>query len=365
LEQPGADFGFLLIRRQRSSVTHDVGSGPVIPLVSILMPVRNAAPTLAACLESIRRQRGPSWECVIVDDGSSDGSAACLARAAALDPRFRVLSQPASGIVAALSLGLEACRGAHVARMDADDLMLSRRLEQQSRALDADPSLAGVGCHVRLFPRARQFSGRRPYERWLNSLASPSDVARDAFVECPLAHPSLMLRRSLLARYGYRDLGWPEDYDLVLRLLGDRHRLGVVPERLLCWREGASRLSRTSDTYRVERFTACKAHFLARGLLAHGDDYVLWGYGDTGRALARALTHHGKRPRAIIELHPGRLGQLIMGAPVLPPAELPGLMQEGRSPIVASVARAGPRSQVRAALDAMGFRELEDYVCAA
>jgi glycosyltransferase involved in cell wall biosynthesis len=337
----------------------------VTPAVSILMPVRNAERTLPACLESIRRQRGPSWECVAVDDGSSDASAACLARAAALDARFRVLSQPPSGIVAALSLGLAACRGAYVARMDADDLMRSQRLEQQARALDADPSLAGVGCHVRLIPRARESSGRREYERWLNSLASASDVARDAFVECPLAHPSLMLRRPLLEGYGYRDLGWPEDYDLVLRLLAGGHRLGVVPARLLCWRDGAGRLSRTSECYRIERFTACKAHFLAHGLLARGDEYVLWGYGDTGRALARALAPHGKRPRAIIEVHPGRLGQRILGAPVLAPGELPLLMRERRSPIVASVARPGPRSQVRAALDGFGFVELVDYVCAA
>jgi glycosyltransferase involved in cell wall biosynthesis len=329
------------------------------------MPVRNAEHTLPACLESIRRQHGPSWECVVVDDGSSDGSAGCLKHAAALDPRFRVLSLPPSGIVAALAHGLSACRGAYVARMDADDLMRSRRLERQTSALDAQPSLSGVGCHVRLFPRRREAPGRRDYERWLNSLVTAHDVARDAFVECPIAHPTLMLRRAVLERYGYRDQGWPEDYDLVLRLLADGHHLGVVPERLLGWRDGDTRLSRTSDTYRIERFTACKAHFLAQGLLARADEYVLWGYGDTGRSLARALATHAKRPRAIIEVHPGRIGQRILGAPVLAPAALPALMHERRSPIVASVARAGPRREVRAALDALGFVELDDYVCAA
>ncbi|HTV22593.1 MAG TPA: glycosyltransferase [Polyangiaceae bacterium] len=335
------------------------------PAVSILMPVRDAERTLPACLESIRRQRGPSWECVAVDDGSHDGSAACLAHAALRDPRFRVLSQAPSGIVAALEHGLSECRGEYVARMDADDLMRSTRLVRQASALDADPTLAGVGCHVRLFPRTGAFAGRREYERWLNSLESADDVARDAFVECPIAHPSLMLRRSLFERYGYRDAGWPEDYDLVLRLLAGGQRLAVVPERLLCWRDGESRLSRTSDTYRIERFIACKAHFLAQGLLSRSDDYILWGYGDTGRTLARALALHGKRPSAIIELHPGRLGQRILGAPVLEPAALPGLMRERRRPIVASVARPGPRGAVRAALAGFGFVELEDFVCAA
>jgi glycosyltransferase involved in cell wall biosynthesis len=338
------------------------------------MPVRNARASLASCLESIRRQRGPSWECVAVDDGSDDGSAECLGRVATADARFRVLSQPPEGIVPALMRGLGACRGRYVARMDADDLMLARRLERQARALDSEPSLAGVGCHVRIFPRLNpqrpgrdvRHAGRREYEAWLNSMRSAADVTRDAFIECPLAHPSWMLKRSVFERYGYRDAGWPEDYDLLLRLIGDGHRLGVVPERLLCWRDGESRLSRTSGTYSIERFTACKAHFLAHGFLrATGDHYLLWGYGNTGRSLAKALLEYGKRPAGIVEVHPGRLGQRIQGARVLGPPELPAFMRARRLPIIASVARRGPRREVRAALASLGYVELEDYVCAA
>ncbi len=335
------------------------------PLVSILMPVRDAAATLPACLESMRRQRGPSWECVAVDDGSVDGSAVLLRDAAARDDRFRVFTQAASGIVAALERGLVECRGRYVARMDADDLMLARRLELQVAALEAAPALAGVGCHVRLFPRTRSFAGRRAYESWLNSLRDAADVARDAFVECPLAHPTLMLKAEVLERYHYRDAGWPEDYDLVLRILGDGLALGVVPQRLVCWRDAESRLSRTSDIYSLERFIACKAHFLARGFLRHVDRYILWGYGDTGRRLARALSLHDKRPLAIVEVHPRRIGQRILGVPVSSPAELPKAMGGQRVPIVVSVAHAGPRRDVRAALAALGYAELSDYVCAA
>jgi glycosyltransferase involved in cell wall biosynthesis len=337
----------------------------MVPLVSILMPVRDAAQTLPACLESIRRQHGPSWECVAVDDGSRDESAALLRAAASEDTRFRLLSQPAAGIVAALEHGLRVCRGVYVARMDADDLMLARRLQRQVEALEAAPALAGVGCHVRLFPRTRTHAGRRPYESWLNSLRDENDVARDAFVECPLAHPTLMLKADVLQRFGYRDAGWPEDYDLVLRLLAAGLPLGVVPERLLCWRDGQSRLSRTSDTYSIARFTACKAHFLARGFLLHGASYILWGYGDTGRSLARALAAEGKLPRAIVEVHPGRIGQRILGVPVLHPGALLAMNVEPRLPVVVSVARAGPRSLVRATLAALAYVEGVDYVCAA
>jgi cellulose synthase/poly-beta-1,6-N-acetylglucosamine synthase-like glycosyltransferase len=336
------------------------------PLISVLMPVRNAEATLALSLESIRRQRSVSWECIVVDDGSNDGSRACLERAARLDSRVRLLAQPARGIVAALNAGLAECRGRYVARMDADDVMRRDRLCAQAALLDADPSLVGVGCHVRIFPRAALQTGRLEYEAWLNSLCDAESVARDAFVECPLAHPSFMLRRDVLERHAYQDRGWPEDYDLILRLLAQGLRLGVAPRRLLAWRDGAERLSRTSANYALLAFTACKAHYLARGLLARHPQYVLWGYGKTGSSLARALDAEGKHPCAIVEKHPGRIGQTIRGARVISPDHLTRLTAPGVGlPIVVSVARAGPRAEVRRALRALGFQELRDYVCAA
>ena len=215
---------------------------------------------------------------------------------------------------------------------------------------------------MRLFPRRGMSSGLRSYETWLRSIRGAEDVAREAFIECPLSHPTLMLRRETLRRFGYRDLPWPEDYDLVLRLLAARERLGVVPERLLHWRDGGGRLSRSSARYSIAAFTQCKAYFLARGFLAASERYVLWGYGDTGKALAAALAERGKHPAAIIELHPGRLGQLIRGVRVLEPRALPGLP---RIPLLVSVAGITPRSEIRAALASMGFEETRDYLCCA
>jgi glycosyltransferase involved in cell wall biosynthesis len=336
------------------------------PLVSVLMPVHNAGPTLAQALGSLRRQTETSWECIAVDDGSSDGSPQCLEGAAREDPRINVLTRAHSGIVESLNAGLARCRGRYVARMDADDLMLRARLQLQVAALEVDSSLAGVGCHVRIFPRKELLGGRLEYEAWLNSINNPERLERDAFIECPLAHPSLMLRRAVLAEYGYRNQGWPEDYDLVLRLLVAGKRLGVVQRRLLCWRDGPNRLSRTSSDYAIERFTACKAHFLARTRLERSSRYVLWGYGKTGRALAKALAALGKHPSAIVEVHPGRVGQNIQGAPVIAPDELPAFARRHADHfIIASVARAAPRAEVRQALDGFGFVELRDYVCAA
>jgi len=332
------------------------------PRVSVLLPVRDADATLATALRSVARQRESRFECWIADDGSRDGSREVARRWAATDPRFRVLELPRRGLVATLTGGLAACRGPVVARMDADDVMHRDRLAAQLAALDAQPGLAAVGTHVRIFPRAELSQGLRNYESWLNAIDSPGRVRAEAFVECPVAHPTLAIRRAMLAKLGYRDPGWPEDYDLLLRLLATGAEIGMVPRRLLAWRDGPGRLSRRDPRYATARFTACKAAHLAAGLLGAADRYVLWGYGGTGRALHRALLAHGKRPSHIIELHPGRLGNTIHGSPVVPPEALRALP---RGPLVASVAGAAPRAKIRAALTELGYRETRDFVCAA
>ena len=107
---------------------------------------------------------------------------------------------------------------------------------------------------------------------------------------------------------------------------------------------------------------ACKAAFLADGFLGGGDDYVLWGYGGTGRALRRALAAHGKRPTLVVEVHPGRIGNRIAGAPVVAPE---GLADVPPRRLVASVAGAEARGLIRGFLTQLGWTEVRDYVVAA
>jgi glycosyltransferase involved in cell wall biosynthesis len=331
-------------------------------VVSVLLPAYDAVATLPACLASLRRQTEPRWECVLVDDGSGDGTGAVAEAAARADPRIRVVERPHGGIVAALTEGLAHCRAPLVARMDADDVMHRDRLASQCAALATDPSLAAVGCHVRFFPRRAMTDGLRDYERWLRAIDGPARVRADAFVECPIAHPTLVVRREVLAAHPYRDRGWPEDYDLVLRLLESGHAIGVVPRRLHAWRDAPGRLTRTHPAYAQERIVACKATFLAEGFLAGDARYVLWGYGGTGRALRRALATHGLRPTHVVEVHPGRLGNTIAGAPVIPPE---GLASLPRGRLVASVAGAEARGLIRGFLTGIGWEELRDFVVAA
>ncbi|MGE5783862.1 MAG: glycosyltransferase family 2 protein [Myxococcales bacterium] len=335
-----------------------------MPEVSVLLPVFNAASTLPVALESLRRQSLSDWECIACDDGSSDESLSILRQYASSDSRFKVVSASHQGLVATLNRGIAQCAGRFVARFDADDAMHRDRLKLQLGIMIQEPELAGVGCLVRIFPRARLPEGRRAYERWLNGLVDERLIRRDRFVECPLAHPTLFLKYDVLAKLQYRAMHWPEDYDFVLRLIGLGFRLATVPKRLLLWRDSPARLSRTAAEYALEQFTRCKAHFLAKDWIGEGQNYILWGYGRTGKQLARALAQLGKRPCAIVEVHPRRIGQRILDAPVVAASELSKL-EPRHEPIIVSVAGEAPRADARRFAEAQGLIEGRDYVCAA
>lgn len=92
------------------------------PLFSIIMPVYNAAETLCDAVGSITAQTCPDWELLLVDDGSTDASAALAERLAAADPRIRLLRQQNAGICAARNRGLDEAKGTYIGFCDDDDL---------------------------------------------------------------------------------------------------------------------------------------------------------------------------------------------------------------------------------------------------
>lgn len=92
-----------------------------LPLVSIIMPVYNTAAFLPMALDSIIAQTYSSWEAILVDDGSTDGSGEICDSYAARDPRFRVIHKSNAGVSAARNAGLDAARGEYIGFVDSDD----------------------------------------------------------------------------------------------------------------------------------------------------------------------------------------------------------------------------------------------------
>lgn len=332
------------------------------PAVSVLVPARDAAATLPAAVASIRAQTFADFELVLVDDGSRDQTFALAEALAASDRRIRVLRGPGEGIVGALNRGLAACRADLVARFDADDLMPRRRLACQVEALRAQPGLAGVGALVRCFPRRTMKDGLRRYEAWQNSLVTADEVRRERFVEAPLVHPSVTVRRAaLVALGGWRLVAWPEDWDLWLRALEAGLALAKVPQMLHLWRDGAGRLTRTDPRYAADGLGRARAHFLARGPLA-GRPALVWGAGPVGKALVRALDRERVRVLAFVDVDPRKIGQRVHGRPVVDAGALP---VEPGAVLLAAVGAVGARSAIRAEALARGYVEgLDFFACA-
>jgi glycosyltransferase involved in cell wall biosynthesis len=338
-------------------------NGP--PEISVLLPVHQAEETLESCLRSLTRQRGVELEIVAVDDGATDRSPAILRTWAERDPRIRVVSMAHRGLVAALNRGLEVCRGPLVARMDADDACHPDRLRLQCDALEAQPEVGVVSCRVQCVPRSRVAGGFLAFEVWVNGLMDHESMARERFVDVPVVHPSVVVRRPVLeAAGGWRDLGWAEDHDLWLRLFEGGVRFAKVPETLVFWRDRPSRLTRTGSAYRKESFLRLKAEFLARGPLAGALSVVVWGAGVTGRRLGRLLAAKGVAPQCFVDIDPAKIGRTVGGRPVVS-RDMLRVRRKAGTVVVVAVASRGARQLIRAELDTLGLVEGVDYWCAA
>ena len=341
-------------------------SATSVPRVSVLLPVYDAAPTLTQALASLWTQTFGDFEVVAVEDGSRDGSDRVLRREAGREPRLHPLYGPHAGLVPALNRGLQACRGQYVARMDADDVAHPQRLARQVELLEDAPEVSVASCLVETFPRDAVGEGFRIYEDWLNSLVTHADICRDIFIESPIPHPTAMVRRlELLQLEGYRDVGWPEDYDLWLRYRAAGKIFAKVPQVLLSWREHGGRLTHTDRRYSVENFLRAKAHFLSTGPL-RGRDVFVWGAGKTGRRLSKHLIREGTAPIAFIDINADKIGGTLRGAPVIGACDLRAQWDAAARPfLVVAVASRGARQLIRQTLADLGLTEVEDYLCAA
>ncbi len=332
------------------------------PPVSVLLPVRDAHTTIDAALDSVRAQTDPDLEVVVVDDGSSDGTSERLAAHAAQDARVRVLRRGGPGdLIAALELARRAARGAVLMRMDADDVCEPTRLARCRALLESDPRLGVVSCLVRSFPDDEVREGRRRYDAWLNALVDHEAMARERFVESPVAHPSVLLRADAVAAVGgYRDPGGPEDYDLWLRLFAAGQRFAKVPEVLLRWREGPLRTSRRDARYGPDGMSRVRAAALARELA--GRPAAIVGAGTAGRRLARHLLAAGARVSCFLEVDAKKVGRAPHGVPVL--AHQEGLRRRGDAVVVSAVNAWGARERVRELLLGEGLTEGVEFFLA-
>ena len=217
------------------------------------------------------------------------------------------------------------------------------------------------------FPHATTGEGLRIYLEWQNGLVEEEEIGREIFIESPITHPTAMFGRSDIAAVGgYEEHGWPEDYDLWLRLYVAGKVLAKVPEVLLSWRVHPHRLTYRDSRYSVENFLRAKAHYLIAGPLEGRDAVFVWGSGKTGRRLSKHLIRGGCTREAFIDISPKRIGSTLRQVSIIGPADLQDRWDRWNKPILLSaVASRGARQLIRDELRRHGLTEGEDFLCVA
>jgi hypothetical protein len=233
-----------------------------VPTVSVVMSVFNGERFLSEAVDSVLNQSFRDFEFIIIDDGSTDGTADILARYQKADPRVVVHHHPNKGQVPSLNTGCGLARGRYIARIDADDVALPERLERQVACLEQNPQVALLGSSI---------SNIDEMGRHLSTWPLPTgdkEIKERLFglQDIPFCHVTLVFRREAFrAVNGYRTAFAPaEDYDLWLRM-AERWQLANLPEPLIKVRRRAHSLSFTSARQQViSRLVAWSASAIRR-----------------------------------------------------------------------------------------------------
>lgn len=349
-------------------------------MISVLLPVRNAADTLPAALDSLLAQTHAEFEMLCLDDGSDDaasrfsdtlagpgrGTRAILEGYARRDRRIRLFFLPRGGIVQALNHGLRQARGSFIARMDADDVCHPQRLERQAAYLEGHPDIGLVACRAVFGGDPERAGGYKRHLDWTNTLLTHEQISLGRFRESPLVHPTVMFRAELAQRHGaYADGPFPEDYELWLRWLDAGVRMAKLPEVLYTWNDPPLRLSRTHPRYDINAFYRIKARYLARWLATNNPlhpDVLVMGAGRITRRRAEMLLRHGVKITAWADIDPRKVGKTVAGRAVIHRDDIP---PPGSQFILSYVAGHGAAEDIAAFLTAREHVHGRDFLLAA
>jgi len=261
-----------------------------VPLISVLMPVYNAERYVAQAIESVLNQTFGNFELLIVDDGSTDRSLKILQQYAAQDQRIQLSSRTNTGYVTALNQMLQAAQGEFIARMDADDIALPDRFEQQVYFLKDHPEVVCVGGWFQLIDHRGRF---------LTTLEIATDdqtIQQAALAgHGSICHPTAMIRRSAMLQIGGYDenLMPAEDVDLWLKL-GEVGQLANLSVPVLKYRLHSRSVSaQACALQRQQARKACELAWQRRNISGKFEADHLWRPGEDRQSRHRFMLQYG------------------------------------------------------------------------
>lgn len=202
------------------------------PLISVIMPVKNAGKFVGAAVESIIDQTYKNWEMIVVNDGSTDETGKILQKFSRKDKRITVITNKQSkGIGASLNLALTKAKGKYIARMDGDDISLPNRLTTQVAFLQKHSKIVAVGG------QAEMIDGEGEIFAYKHFPTDATKLREMIMWMVPIQHPVMMARGEVYKKCRYDEtFKTAEDVEMFMQLL-KYGELGNVPQVVYQYRK--------------------------------------------------------------------------------------------------------------------------------
>ena len=280
------------------------------PKISVILPFFNAEKTLERAIQSIASQNFKDFECILIDNNSTDSSRQIVIKFIDTDKRFKLISEKKQGVVYASNAGWKVCKGEYIARMDADDWSYPDRLQMQNDFLDQHSNYDAVATLVKHISHSKFTGGMARFVQWSNSIVTYKQIQNNRFIELPIVNPTAMWRRTIAQQHGmYLTGDFPEDYEMWLRWLDNGVKIKKLSRILLNWHDSDDRLTRTNSIYSDNSFYKIKTEYLAKWLKKHNPFHpkvAVWGASKISRRRARLLESHGIEICCYIDTKKGR-----------------------------------------------------------
>ena len=314
-----------------------------MPEVSVILPVFNGARTISRAVGSILDQSLEDIELIVLDDGSTDETAAIVE--SLTDSRLKLIRCGHRRVASAANAATTFASASFIARMDADDFAYPTRLERQLQLIHQQ-ALDVVGCQVRILDESRQVvPSMRRYERWINQETIDRDqISALRFVEFPLVNPTILAKRNYF-ELEFRHGEFPEDYDLMLRAAEQGLRFGKVAEVLLDWIDGPDRLTRSDSRYSSDAFARCRRMRQVKSV-------DLWGVGQAGKPWLRWLRDRGITVRHGYDVSHRKVNATIHGVLIRHPSQL---VPSDGTPLIIAVGAEHARQQILPRIRSRGY----------
>lgn len=238
------------------------------PEISLIMSVYNGEDYLSEAIESVLGQTFKSFELIIINDCSTDGTAEILKSYAERDERVKVHTNEVNlRLPASLNKAMTLAQGKYIARMDADDICLENRLEVQYDFMEKNPHVALSSCRFMTLKNGAYASGG------CGGRGSNEDIKALLLVTNPILHPGIIARAEIIKALGYdKSFTCTEDLELWTRFVMSGYNVEIIPEYLMIYRLHDKQITGTTLERQHKEVVAIQKRYYAELLEAMDEE---------------------------------------------------------------------------------------------